>query len=45
MQELNLIVKTKLKSNEIIFLADTENYSLMNLNAVRLFFDQQKWFT
>jgi hypothetical protein len=45
MQELNLILKSKLKSDAVILLADTENYTLMNPNAIRFFFDQQKWFT
>ena len=44
MQQLNIIVRTELKSNEIIFDADTSSYSLINRDAKRSFTDQQKWY-
>ncbi len=44
MQQFHVIIKSKLKSNEICFIADTSSYSLMNRDAKRSFIDQQQWY-
>lgn len=43
LQELNVIVSTTLKSNQIQLIADTKNYVLTSRETKRTFIDQQKW--
>ena len=43
LQELNVIVSSTLKSNQIQLIADTKNYVLTSRETKRTFIDQQKW--
>lgn len=43
MQELNIVLTTKLDSSQINLVADTDNFTFLNNDARRTFIDQQKW--
>ncbi len=43
LQELNIILTSKLDSTQINLVADTDNFSLMNRETHYTFLDQQKW--
>ena len=44
LQELNVILTSKLDSSQINLVADTDNFSIMNPDTHYTFLDQQKWF-
>ena len=40
-----MILTTKLNTNQINLVCDSDNYSMIGREAKRTFVDQQKWFT
>ena len=42
-QELSVIIASRLGPNEVELIPDPERLSFMNLNALNTFIDQQKW--